>query len=233
LDKEDRWDIYIDERLAREKENLCSVNPLAREFAAVLKNEGAGVVLDLGCGLGRHLHYFHELGFRAVGCDISPRTLEMAEEIARSRNVKMEMVQCDFMDLPFNNGVFDGVLAIDAIHHDFLENIFMALREIHRVLCSDGLVCLNPISINDGLFGQGRRLGERLFVLHRIPHYFFDDDEIKYILDRSYFKILHADKDKYVETRDGQEVQREKYRIIARKVCRPRGFYTPMQLPLY
>jgi len=189
--------------------------------------------LDLGCGLGRHMLYFQELGIKAIGCDISSNVVERAEEMARSRGIHLELVQCDYVDLPFNNGIFGGVLAIDAIHHDFLEKIIQTLREIHRVLAPEGFICLNPVSIKDELFGKGRKLGERLFLIHRVPHYFFEKEEIVYLLEQTFFKTIKIEKENYVYEKDGQKLKREKFKIIAQKVIKPRGFFHPSQLPLY
>lgn len=228
MDKEDRWDLYIDERLDREEQKLESVNPLVEEFVEFLEEEEITRVLDMGCGLGRHMHYLFQKKFNAIGCDISPKTLELAEKFAGSKGLKLDFVQCDFTDLPFNSEVFGGVIAIDTIHHDFLENILKALREIHRVLAPDGYVCLNPISTGDELFGQGRKLGDRLFVIHRVPHYFFDSDEIEYVLDRMFFKPVKMSKITFKQVRDGEELKREHFNIIARKIARRRSHFGPL-----
>lgn len=233
MDKEERWDLYINERVHREHKNLDCINPLAEEFVEILKTQCMEFVLDMGCGLGRHMHYLITQGLRVIGCDISSRTLELAEDIAKARGKNLDLVQCDFADMPFNNKVFDAVMAIDSIHHDAKEKIARALREAHRVLKPDGLICLNPISVEDDLFGQGRKLGERLCVIHRIPHYFFDPDEIRSVLERSYFRILTLERDRFKQVRDGKEVTREKFRIIAQKAPRPRGFYRPLPRPLF
>ena len=228
MDREDRWDIYIAKRLRREKDKLGRINSLVKIFVSMLEPPEGRLLLDLGCGLGRHMHFAADKGFKVVGCDISPKTLEVAEDLARAKELAMEFVQCDFLDLPFNNNVFSGVVAIDAIHHDFLENILSSLREVHRVLAPGGLICLNPLSTRDNLNGRGRKLGDRLYVIHRIPHYFFTAEEVRFILEKSYFQILQMEIEGYTQQRDGEQVYREKFHIIAKKQKKTQG-----QLPLY
>ena len=232
MDREDRWDIYIAERLKKEQDNLHQVNPLVEDFVSMLEPPGDKILLDLGCGLGRHMHYTACQGFKTIGCDISSRTLESAEDLARGRGLNLEFVQCDFLDLPFNNSVFSGVMAIDSIHHDFLENILGSLREVHRVMKTGALICLNPLSVRDQLLDLGRRMGDRLSLVHRVPHYFFTADEIRFLLERTYFRIVHMDVCSYTQNREGREVFREKFQIIARREEKPRGNFRYMPRPL-
>lgn len=229
MDSESRWDLYFLERLEQEKRNLENINPLVEDFADLLQKESIRRVLDLGCGLGRHSHYLAQKKFQVIGCDISGKILEIAEKLAASVNIEMEFVQGDYIDLPFNNEVFGAVLAIDTIHHDFIENIAKAFKEIHRVLAPDGLVCMNPLSVGDKSFGEGRKLGEKLYVIHRIPHYFFDIEELEDLLERTFFKVEILEVVKFNKIVGNKSVCREQFKVIARKLSRRRAFFTPSQ----
>lgn len=46
------------------------------EFAYRLKREGKRKVYDLGCGLGRHLLFFAQMGFDVCGSDLSEWAVE-------------------------------------------------------------------------------------------------------------------------------------------------------------
>jgi len=233
LDKEDRWDKYIKDNLEREEQNLEKIDPMVGEFAEILKKEAVKRVLDLGCGLGRHAIYLATLGFHTVGLDISEETLRRAEEIAEKKKLHIDFVRGDFLDLPFFDGAFGGIVTVNTIYHDHLENILMALREIHRVLAPDGLVCLNTYSVRDGLFGSGRKLGKQLFLIHRIPHYFFEENEIKYILEQLFFKVESIQTDTGTAEQEGKIVKREKYKIIARKMARKNKYNNLSPITLY
>jgi len=232
LDREDRWDKFILERLEGEKENLNNVSPLVEEFTDFLLKKGMSKVLDLGCGLGRHMRYMAGKGLSVVGCDISEETLVMAEELANKANLKLDFVRGDYMDLPFNNAAFQGVIAINTLHHDFPESIYRAFREIHRVIKPDGYLAFDPLSVGDGRFGNGRPLGDKLFVLHGIPHYFFDKEELERLLERLYFEIIIMKRIKCPVSDDSEEVQRERFHIIVKKLPNNRRLNPPVHGPL-
>src|SRR5262245_57652368 len=66
----------------------------------------AGAVLDLGCGAGNMTHHLARLG-RVTGVDSFDRPLAVAQ--ARGYDVR----QADATALPFPNGHFDWVAALD------------------------------------------------------------------------------------------------------------------------
>ena len=70
-------------------------------------------ILDLGSGDGLFLRLLRENGFDATGVDIS----EVAAK--RCRKDGLAVVTCDFSSapLPFSNGSFDYVLALDVLEH--------------------------------------------------------------------------------------------------------------------
>ena len=69
------------------------------------------LVLDLGCGDGRHLELLAELGYAAVGLDLSAELLRGA----RSRNgdgAPSTLVRGDMRRLPFAEASFSAVLSL-------------------------------------------------------------------------------------------------------------------------
>lgn len=233
MDRETRWDNFIQENLAREMENLDFISPLVVEYADLIEDDKSGKILDLGCGLGRHIHYLSRRGFNVVGFDISEKTLMRAEELAKTANLKLDFVRGDYMDLPFHNAIFQGVISISTLHHDFPDSIYRGLREIRRVLKFGGYFIMDPLSVNDGIFGQGRALGEKLFILHNVPHYFFEEDELLNLLERLYFKVVVMKKYSYkVEGADGK-ISRERFHIIAEKAPIRRRYIPPFRRILF
>ncbi len=69
------------------------------------------LILDLGCGDGRHLELLFSLGFSAVGLDLSPHLLESA----RARGSGAEhypLVRGDMRHLPFARESFASVMSL-------------------------------------------------------------------------------------------------------------------------
>ncbi len=65
-----------------------------------------GQVLDLACGMGRHLRELQAHGYRAVGCDLSATLLRAGI----AEHGVMPVVRADMRHLPFRDGVFAGLV---------------------------------------------------------------------------------------------------------------------------
>jgi len=66
------------------------------------------LVLDLGCGSGRHAMELAQRGFRVTAADLSPRLLQIARETACAGNARIDFVRADMRRLPFGRR-FDAV----------------------------------------------------------------------------------------------------------------------------
>lgn len=87
-------------------------------------------ILDAGCGTGINLKYGQKFG-DAYGLDISRDALRF------SRNRGLSYLICGSADrLPFEDDLFDFVLALDVIEH--IEEDLFAIREFNRVLKPGG-----------------------------------------------------------------------------------------------
>jgi SAM-dependent methyltransferase len=71
---------------------------------------GPGRLLDQGCGGGRFLSFFAELGWSVVGIDESEDQLRVAQP--RAEAVGAELVHGDATELPFEDESFDAVAAV-------------------------------------------------------------------------------------------------------------------------
>ena len=92
-------------------------------------------ILEVGCGTGLLLKETAKLARGAIGVDISPGMLAVAE--ARGLNV----IEGDATALPFDDGQFDLVYSFKVLAH--VENIGQALTEISRVLTPGGVAVLD------------------------------------------------------------------------------------------
>lgn len=69
-------------------------------------------ILDLGCGPGRDLKRFTELGHIATGLDGSAQFVQMAKQYSGC-----DVWQQDFVDLRLPDGHFDGIFANASLFH--------------------------------------------------------------------------------------------------------------------
>lgn len=87
-------------------------------------------VLDVGCAKGFMLHDFKQLmpELTVAGVDVSTYAIANAKE-----EVKRDLQVADVRALPFDDGSFDLVTAINTIHNLTRDECKLALREIQRV----------------------------------------------------------------------------------------------------
>ncbi len=97
------------------------------------------VILDVGCGVGRHLIYLGVRGFRMAGMDISPSAIKLAQEACVERQIAFEGHVSDMNQLPWADQTFDAALSISTINHHRRADIVQTLREVRRVLKPGGL----------------------------------------------------------------------------------------------
>jgi SAM-dependent methyltransferase len=90
---------------------------------------GSGRCLDVGCGTGLATAAVAELGWSAVGIDLSEDMLETA------RGRGLEVVRGSADALPFADETFDAAVSIWT--HSDLDDFSVAIREIARVLRPD------------------------------------------------------------------------------------------------
>jgi len=86
-------------------------------------------LLDVGCGTGHFSFWFHDLGFKVVGMDISTEMLKVAR--SKIKNEKIRFIQAGACHLPFPDNSFDVVTLITVL--EFLSEPQKALCEAFRV----------------------------------------------------------------------------------------------------
>jgi SAM-dependent methyltransferase len=108
-------------------------------------------ILDLGCGPGRDLKAFRDLGHAPVGLDGSARFVEMA------RKAGFEVWEQNLLALDLPVSRFDGVFANAVLFHVPSQELPRVLSELHASLRPRGvLFTSNPRGDNEEGWNQGR-----------------------------------------------------------------------------
>jgi SAM-dependent methyltransferase len=102
-------------------------------------------ILDLGCGPGRDLKTFADLGHRAIGIDGCANFVRMAQDYSGC-----EVWQQDFVHLALPPAHFDGIFANAALFHVPSAALPKVLAALHAVLKPGGvLFSSNPRGHNE------------------------------------------------------------------------------------
>ena len=109
-------------------------------------------ILDLGCGPGRDLVTFHELGHVVVGLDGCPEFVAMARAVSGC-----EVWQQDLLAMTLPSASFDGVFANAVLFHVPSLALPVVLDRLHAALKPGGaLLASNPRGQNEEGFVDGR-----------------------------------------------------------------------------
>jgi SAM-dependent methyltransferase len=109
-------------------------------------------ILDFGCGPGRDLKTFRELGHVAIGLEGAPSFAAMARA-----HSGCEVLQQDFLALDLPQGRFDGVFANAALFHVPSQELPRVLAELRAALKPRGvLFSSNPHGRNEEGWNRGR-----------------------------------------------------------------------------
>ena len=92
-------------------------------------------LLDLGCGPGRDLKTFRDMGHHAIGIDGAERFVEMARAYSGC-----EVWRQDFVRLDLPAGYFDGIYANASLFHVPSAALPQVLADLHAALKPGGIL---------------------------------------------------------------------------------------------
>jgi SAM-dependent methyltransferase len=121
---------------------------VSKNIAALLDHivgEPPFTLLDFGCGPGRDLKQFSELGHRAIGIDGADSFVAMARA-----HSGCEVWHQDFLKLALPDAFFDGIFANASLFHVPRRDLPRVLRELHGALKPESvLFASNPRGENE------------------------------------------------------------------------------------
>jgi len=85
------------------------INPVKKDF---FKNK---LVLDAGCGNGRHTFFAAKYSSEVIAIDLG-ESIEVAQDNNKNFN-NVNFIQSDIYNLPFKNNIFDYAYCIGVLHH--------------------------------------------------------------------------------------------------------------------
>ncbi len=128
---------------------------VSQNIAAMLQyvaGDGRLTLLDFGCGPGRDLKAFSELGHIAIGLEGAARFADMARSYSGC-----EVWRQDFLKLDLPDEHFDGVFANATLFHIPSQELPRVLLELHACLKPGGVLFSSiPHGHNEEGWSDGR-----------------------------------------------------------------------------
>ncbi|MEO6420636.1 MAG: class I SAM-dependent methyltransferase [Polyangiaceae bacterium] len=130
---------------------------VSENHAALLEAIGRSAplkILDFGCGPGRDLLHFRDLGHEPTGLDACPNFVEHAKKLTGC-----EVLNQNFLELALPKERFDGIFANASLFHVPSEHLPRVLGEVRDSLKPGGIFfCSNPRGSTGAIAGTGPAL---------------------------------------------------------------------------
>lgn len=161
------------------------------------------VLLDVGCGDGRHCIIIEKNGGKAIGIDLSQSMLEEAKKLYPKGNFQ----KMDMRKLIFKNDFFDGIWVSGCIYHVPKSTVNKVIEEFRRVLIINGVISVN-IKLGTG---EGMEVNPKSYP--GFPRYFayYSKEEMKNIFASFGFEELESLT--YPENIFGDKIQQMWFRL--------------------
>jgi ubiquinone/menaquinone biosynthesis C-methylase UbiE len=117
-----------------------------RNLMGLLKLPAGSSILEIGCGTGRFSRFAAKAGMSVTAIDISSTMVDYVRQKAVEENLPgLRVLQAGFLTMDFTEGAFDAAVTGAALHHLPDAWKFVALRNIARVLKTDGQLLLGDV----------------------------------------------------------------------------------------
>ncbi len=190
------WDIAL---VPQWEEPAAEVYPLLTRW----HKQNFKALLDLGCGVGRHALLFSKYGFEVNACDLSKEGIDKLNTLAKKSGLSITTKVCDMLSLPYEDNLFNCLIAYHAIYHSDDEGIKKVIDEIKRILKVGGEAYITFNTKNGSSFKdpKNKHLTDNTLIKTEghevgIPHYFANKQDVELLL-RDFEIIEFSYKEEY------------------------------------
>jgi SAM-dependent methyltransferase len=174
-------------------------------------------ILDCGAGGSQPpLSLFYHYGYQTFGVEIAEQSLAEAQRFCVDNNMSLGIIRGDMRDIPFSENEFSFVYSFNAIDFMTKPDIALSMKEITRVLKSDGLCYVNFLSVDDEeTWEPFCKTGPAVDLLKSESFAHFEDNEADVYFES--YGILRKEKRVQDKLWEGKLRRRAEIEYIARK----------------
>lgn len=150
----EKMDAFFETRLEGYEEHMLNNIESAGEFypftARQLPDMPGAAILDLGCGTGLELDWYFQRNpaARVTGIDLSRGMLAALR--AKYPEKQLHLICGSYFDVPFGEGIFDGAVSVESLHHFTKEEKIPLYTELCKALKPGGYFVLTDyFSLSD------------------------------------------------------------------------------------
>jgi tellurite methyltransferase len=176
-----RWDKYWRDEtyVAR---NWLDPDPDVVRLSHLMTDHQVRRVLDLGCGVGRHLLYLSRQGFEMHGLDLSPAGIERCQKELAQRQLQATVRVADMFAIPYPDQWFDWVLTVQVIYHTTAAALRQAIQHVYDKLKPGGFFYVTFPPVDNIGPDSGQEVEPRTYLKEEdgepILHHYVTAEEI-------------------------------------------------------
>ncbi len=214
-----RWDKYWRDE-AYVARNWLDPDAEIVRLAPAMKTHQVQKVLDLGCGVGRHLVYLGRQGFEMHGLDISSAGVERCRKELEQHGLQATVQLADMLAIPYPDQSFDWVLSVQVIYHTTAATLKQAIQHVRTKLKPGGFFFVTFPPADNISSDSGQEIESRTYRKEEdgesILHHYVVSEEIDALLPN--FSML----EKRLEPREsrdpsGQMVRSLRWNVLAQR----------------
>jgi SAM-dependent methyltransferase len=111
-------------------------------------------LLEIGCGTGANIWFMSREGFNVYGIDGSVKAVEIAQKRLEKELLKAELISGDIINMCYEHDSFDGIIDVECLCCNNIDNTRSILQNIYNVLKDGGLFYSRTFS-DEMYIGEG------------------------------------------------------------------------------
>jgi SAM-dependent methyltransferase len=176
-----RWDKYWRDETYVTR-NWLDPDPEIVRLSPMMQAHKVQKVLDLGCGVGRHLIYLGQQAFEMHGLDISPVGVERCRKELAQHQLQATVQVADMLAIPYPDHSFDWVLSVQVIYHTTAATLKQAIQHVGDKLRPGGFFFVTFPPVENIGADSGQEIEPRTYVKEEdgepLLHHYVSSEEI-------------------------------------------------------